>query len=136
MTPLVVEGDSMRPAIAPGTRVMVDADPDARHPGMVLCFETAGGLVTHRLVGRFRHARRWVYVQAPEDGHRVGLVPEARVVGVCRALDGDHDWFRAPTDDERRLARRAEALYRLRRVPPLCWIPVPSAVRDRLLARR
>ncbi len=137
MIPLIVDGPSMEPAIRRGTRVMVDDAPEALVPGAVLCFESlAGPLVVHRLIGRFLWRGRWIYVQAPEEGHRAGLVAAVRVVGVVRLFDDDGDAFRAPSRAERRLARRAERLYRLRQMPGLRRLPIPAALRARLLSRR
>jgi hypothetical protein len=98
---LPVHGRSMRPLLAPGSRVLVAPALRVR-PGDLLAYECEGAIVCHRVLGR-RGAL--LLTRADRRGAGPELVTPAQIVGVVVALER-----RGATVDLTTPGRRALAL--------------------------
>jgi hypothetical protein len=138
------QGDSMRPLIAPGARLLVEFGAQPRQVGEIVVFSQNDRLVAHRLVA-WRPGRGWL-AKGDAEPYADGLLEPSDVLGVVRAIRGapqqpstslgcqgqlacaiahaSHWLGRGAT-----LARRAATFLpgslrrlALRAIPPLIWV--------------
>ncbi|MFQ6131875.1 MAG: S24/S26 family peptidase [Armatimonadota bacterium] len=86
---LAVRGDSMAPALHDGQEVEVDSvSPSDLGVGEVAVIRTAGGLLTHRVVGRGRHRGAPVLLLKGDAAAEVTVAEAADVVGRVCGVEG------------------------------------------------